>query len=204
MRRLRNAALSVLIASAVAVAGGCAVSPDEAPRDIEQAAADVAQNASPSAQVAEGTGRIYLTATSGAGQAASLRSVSRDVGDDLDALLSALLAGPNTNEFADGYRSALPAGLTINARQRRGDLITLDLSDEMQDLSGDALVLGLAQIVYTVSELTGVERVLITVDGTQTQWPDGTGQLQSDALTVYDYPGLEPSTQPAYPAVPSQ
>ena len=56
----------------------------------------------------------------------------------------------------------------------------------------------------TVSELTGVERVLITVDGAQTQWPDGTGRLQSDALTVYDYPGLEPSTQPAYPAVPSQ
>lgn len=202
MRVHRNAAVAVLIA--LAAAGGCAVSPDEAPRDIEQAAADVAQNASPSAQVAEGTGRIYLTATSGAGQATGLRSVARDVGDDLDALLAALLAGPNTNEFADGYRSALPPDLTVNGRQRRGDLIAIDLTDEMQGLSGNALILGLAQLVYTVSELTGVERVLITVDGVQPQWPDGTGRLQSDALTVYDYPGLEPSTQPAYPAVPSQ
>lgn len=202
MRRHRNAAVTVLIA--LTVAGGCAVSPDEAPRDIVQAAADVAQNASPSAQVAEGTGRIYLTVTSGTGQATILRSVARDAGDDLDALLAALLAGPNTNEFADGYRSSLPPDLAVNGRQRRGDLIALDLTDEIKDLSGNSLILGLAQIVYTVSELAGVERVLITVDGVQPQWPDGSGRLQSDPLTVYDYPGLEPSTQPAYPAVPSQ
>jgi spore germination protein GerM len=202
MRRHRNAAVTVLIA--LVIASGCAVSADEAPRDIVQAAADVAQSASPSAQAARGTGRIYLTAASGAGQATSLRSVARDVGDDLDAVLSALLAGPNANEFADGFRSALPPDLTVKGRQRRGDLITLDLTDEIQDLSGNALILGLAQVVYTVSELTGVERVLITVDGAQTQWPDGNGRLQSDALTVYDFPGLEPSTQPAYPSAPSQ
>jgi spore germination protein GerM len=202
MLRHRIVALGVL--AALVLTGGCSVSPDEVPRDIDQAAADVAQNASPSDQAAEGTGRIYLTATSGAGQVTTLRSVARDVGDDLDALLDALLAGPNTTEFADGYRSALPPGLAVNSRQRRGDVVSLDLGAEIQGLAGGALILALAQIVYTVSELPGVERVLVTVDGAPQQWPDGTGQLQSDALTVYDYPGLEPSTQPAYPAVPSQ
>ncbi|MEX1105467.1 MAG: GerMN domain-containing protein, partial [Ilumatobacteraceae bacterium] len=183
---------------------GCAVAFDEAPRDIDLGAADVAQDASPSVQAAEGTGRIYLTSTSGAGQATTLRSVARDAGDDVDALLAALLAGPNANEFADGYRSALPAGLAVNGRQRRGNLVVIDLSDDIQDLSGTALILALAQIVYTLTGLTNVDRVLVTVDGEQPQWPDGTGQLQSDPLTVYDYPGLEPSAQPAYPAVPSQ
>lgn len=200
----RPSLLGLSIAVAAALAGGCAVSPDEAPRDVVQAAADVSQDASPSDQAAEGSGRIYLTAPSGNGQSATLRSVARDVGDDLDAVLAALLAGPNSTEFADGYRSALPPELTVNGRQRRGDLISIDLSDDIQGLSGNALVLALAQVVYTVSELPGVGRVLVTVDGTPQQWPDGKGELQSDALTVYDYPGLEPSTQPAYPAVPSQ
>lgn len=187
------------------VAAGCAVSADEAPRDIDPAAADAAQDTSPSAQAAEGSGRIYLTSISGGGQAAAtLRSVARDVGDDPDAVLAALLAGPNTDEFADGYRSSLPTGLTVQSRQRRGDLISIDVSDDIQSLSGSALVLALAQIVYTLSELPGVARVLVTVDGVPQQWPDGGGQLQSGPLTVYDYPGLEPSTQPAYPAVPSQ
>jgi hypothetical protein len=41
------------------------------------------------------------------------------------------------------------------------------------------------------------------VDGAEARWPASNGELQSDPLTVYDFPGLEPSTQPAYPAVPS-
>lgn len=204
MRRTALAALVVTL-----VAAGCSVSADDAPRDIEQAASDLDQGTSPSAQAAEGSGRIYLTATTGAGQATTLRSVSRDVGEDdidavIDAVVDALLAGPNATELAQGYRSALPAGLEVTSRQRRGTLVALDLSSQIQDLSGNALIVALAQIVYTLSEVSGVDRVLLTVDGVQPQWPDGRGQLRSDPLTVYDYPGLEPSAQPAYPAVPSQ
>ena len=44
----------------------------------------------------------------------------------------------------------------------------------------------------------------LRVDGETRGWPDGSGELQESALTVYDYPGLAESSQPPYPAVPSQ
>jgi hypothetical protein len=45
--------------------------------------------------------------------------------------------------------------------------------------------------------------VKILVDGADQQWPAGDGALQSEPLTVYDYPGLVVSAQPAYPAIPT-
>ena len=33
-------------------------------------------------------------------------------------------------------------------------------------------------------------------------WPDGRGEQQTEALTVYDFPGLAESTQPPFPAIP--
>ena len=60
-----------------------------------------------------------------------------------------------------------------------------------------------AQIVFTASEVDGVESVNILINGADQQWPSGNGELQSAPLTVYDYPGLVQSSQPAYPAIPT-
>ena len=43
----------------------------------------------------------------------------------------------------------------------------------------------------------------ITTEGRTTAWPNVNGQLQTGELTVFDYPGLLRTTQPAFPAVPS-
>jgi hypothetical protein len=51
--------------------------------------------------------------------------------------------------------------------------------------------------------VNGVTGVTITVEGNEVSWPASNGKLKAEPLTVYDFPGLEPSTQPAYPAVPS-
>jgi hypothetical protein len=51
--------------------------------------------------------------------------------------------------------------------------------------------------------LPGVSSVAITVDGSPQQWPAGSGELQSEPLTRYDFPGLVQSSQPAFPPVPS-
>jgi spore germination protein GerM len=185
------------------VVSACAVGTDEAPRDIEQATVLV-RDTNDDAQAAGGAGRIYLTVPGVSGEPTRLRSVARDVGDDPDAVVAALLAGPNGDEFTDQLRTALPDGLQVITLQRRaGGIVDLDVTDEIQQLSGDVQVLALAQIVYTVSELNGIEAVRISVDGESVQWPDGNGELTIGPLTVYDFPGLEPTAQPAYPAVPS-
>jgi spore germination protein GerM len=55
----------------------------------------------------------------------------------------------------------------------------------------------------TASEITGVSSVVIAIEGRNQQWPAANGELQSDPLTRYDFPGLVTSSQPAFPSVPS-
>ena len=45
--------------------------------------------------------------------------------------------------------------------------------------------------------------VQLLVDGVAQQWPAGNGEARSEPLTVYDYPGMVQSSQPAYPAIPT-
>ncbi|MGD9997539.1 MAG: GerMN domain-containing protein [Ilumatobacteraceae bacterium] len=201
MRRV--AAALVLGASLLAA---CSVASDNSPRDIDAKDLDLnVQDPSDVGQAAAGAGRIYLLAPDVPGQPSRLRSVARDIDDDPAAVMAALLAGPNSNEFEDRFRSGLPSDTQVLGITRRsGGVLALDLNDAITQLRGDELILALAQIVYSLSEVSGVTGVVITVEGADTRWPASSGELQSDPLTVYDYPGLEPSTQPAYPAVPSE
>lgn len=82
-------------------------------------------------------------------------------------------------------------------------MLTLDVTQELTELTGSGLVQALAQIVYTASELDGVEKVQITVEGGQQAWPRGDLEFTTEPLTVYDYPGMVRNAQPAYPSVPS-
>jgi spore germination protein GerM len=79
----------------------------------------------------------------------------------------------------------------------------VNVSSELQQLTGEALIDGVAQIVLTASEITGVSAVSIAIDGVPQQWPSSSGGLQSEPLTRYDFPGLVLSSQPAFPSVPS-
>lgn len=204
MNRHRRVVAGLALLGALVVAG-CSVAPDNTPRDIDSGALDlVAQNASNVGQAAAGSGRIYLLSPEVPGEPARLQSVARDINDDVDAVMAALLAGPNTDELNDRYRTGLPAGmgvLSITLRSR--GVVQLNLDDAIATLRGDDLILALAQIVYTLNDVNGITGVAITVQGAESRWPAGNGELQSDPLTVFDYPGLEPTTQPAFPAVPS-
>jgi spore germination protein GerM len=139
---------------------------------------------------------------------ARLVSVRRDVGAssglDPSAVLKALFAGPNVLEQGDDITTVLPAGLEVlRWSSRFGGVVTIDLPEAFRELSGETLTLGLAQIVHTVTAMGGVSGVRITVGQESMGWPDVNGQLQDDPLTVYDYPGLVRTSQPAFPAVPS-
>jgi spore germination protein GerM len=78
-------------------------------------------------------------------------------------------------------------------------MVRVDLTDDILESTGDDLVSALAQIVFSLGELSGVERIDITVDGQAQDWPRGDGSFTSEPLTVYDYPGRASSSQPAYP-----
>lgn len=192
-----------LLVAAVALAG-CGISTDDAPRNIPAAdQEELGISADRSAGAATGTARVYLLAPEASGQTQVLQAVARDVDETADALLTELLAGPNAGETDRQFRTALPDDMRLLTTARRGSVLRVDVSGELAELSGQVLVAAVAQIVFTASELDGVQSVQILVDGATQQWPTGSGELQSAPLTVYDFPGLVQSSQPAYPAIPS-
>jgi spore germination protein GerM len=192
----------------MALAGGalsaCGIGTDDGPRNVppaDQQQLGVANDRS--AGAATGTARVYLLAPEGAGQSQALQAVARDVSENAPEVIGELLAGPNAEELVGQFRTALPSGLQLLSATRRGSVLQVDVSQELGELSGEALVAAVAQIVFTASELDGVQSVKILIDGTGQQWPAGNGELQSVPLTIYDYPGLVLSSQPAYPAIPT-
>ncbi len=197
-----------LVAVLVAVAspmflGACGITSDSTPRDIPAQEQLPVSGGDSQAGAATGTARVYLLTPETTGQASTLVAVARDVVESPEELLRALMAGPNEGELDRQLRTALPVGMELRSATRKGVVLVIDVSRELQQVSGQPLVLAVAQIVFTASELSGVRSVQILVEGASRQWPAGNGEVQSDPLTVYDFPGQVQSAQPAYPAIPS-
>jgi hypothetical protein len=200
-RRLSSLLSAGLLAAAIA---GCTIDAESSPRDIAvRDRGDLSINFDQPAGAATGSGRIYLLSPEVLGQPRTLQSVARDVGDTPAEATRTLFEGPNTEELQGMLRSAIPPGTRLLGVHQDGGQLIVDVSNEMQQLTGEALIDGVAQIVLTASAITGVASVSITIDGVAQQWPAGSGELQSQPLTRYDFPGLVLSSQPAFPSVPS-
>ena len=186
------------------LAGSCSISAESTPRDIAvRDRRDLRANFDQAAGAATGSGRIYLLSPEIIGQPRTLQSVARDVGDTATDAMRALFEGPNTDERQALLRSAIPPGTRLLDATQNGEELIVNVSSELQQLTGEALIDGVAQIVLTACEITGVSAVSIEIDGVPQQWPAANGELQSQPLTRYDFPGLVLSSQPAFPSVPS-
>jgi len=201
---MRRPAVVVLAALSLVVAG-CEIQPDAAPRDIppgERLPLD--PSSGPDAGQASGAGRIFLAVTDPDGGEVRLRSVLREASETA-SLFEALIGGPNGDEVDVGLETMLPPDLVLNTPPRiTANTLTLDVSEEILSLSSDQARLAVAQIVFTANEIEGVRSVRLRVDGTAREWPNGRGELLTEALTIYDYPGVAESSQPPYPPLPSR
>lgn len=197
-RRLLTAAF---VAASLVVAG-CTIQQDESSRIIpnEQRGQFGLQ---PTGDVAAGSNRIFLLAPASGDEQPRLRSALRGVPNDPEEIVKSLFAGPNADEQERGLSSALPDDLELlDARVLRRDL-TVDVTDAFDQLTPDALRLAVAQLVATANEIEGVENLRLRIDGENQLWPLGDGENTDRVLTIYDYPGLIESSQPAYPGVPT-
>jgi Sporulation and spore germination len=188
----------------VIVATSCSIDPEGAPRDIAvHDRRDLTANFDQAAGAAVGSGRIYLLSPEILGQPRTLQSVARDIENTPAAAMKALFEGPNTDELTALLRSAIPSGTRLLGVTQDGAELVVNVSNELQQLTGEALIDGVAQIVLTASGIKGVSSVSIAVDGVPQQWPAASGTLQSEPLTRYDFPNRVVSSQPAFPTVPS-
>ena len=199
---MRRSTTSVIVAMLLAVSA-CSIQPDAAPRDIPEGERGLLDPVTPEGGEAAGSTRVFLVADGDEGQR-RLRSVLRRVDATPTAALEELFKGANDQEDEAGLGSELPAELTLLDADPIAGTLQVDVSQEILDLPAPALLLAVAEIVFTASELDGVREVRLKVNGQNREWPDGSGELQSRALTVYDYPGLAESSQLAYPPIPSE
>lgn len=196
----RLAALLTILALAPSA---CSIGSDDSPRTIgADQRTELQLGNGQQGGAATGAARIYLVAPDEPGQSRKLQPVARDVDETAQSLLAALFQGPNDDERDAQLRTALPADAHLLGTRLQSGVLVVDVSNELQLLSGDSLVTAVAQIVLTASE-AGVDRIRIVVDGTAQQWPAGNGELKSEPLTPYDFPGLVVSAQPSYPPLPS-
>lgn len=192
-------------AGAIAIAlwatlSACGLQPDAAPRDLPGDEQAIALSGSNSGSDATGAGRIFLVAP---GDDQLLRSVPREASTRRE-LVEILLRGPNDTELEAQYSSFIPAGTELLSERSQGQILTIDLAGGITELSGANLARAIAQIVYTVSELEGVEAVKIRVQDEDLAWPKANGETTSDPLRIFDYPNLVVTAQPDFPAVPAQ
>lgn len=180
---------------------GCSFGPENTSQVIPESQQQKLDESTSSNETGSGLGRVYLQRTESTG-GTILAGVQRNLSTDPFDVVQVLLNGPIEAEQDAGLRSAIPASTELlSARYVASDLVRVDLTSEIFQATGDDLVSSVAQIVLSLSDIRGIQRVIIAVNGQVNEWPKGDGSLTSQPLTAFDFPGRAISSQPAYPAV---
>ena len=104
----------------------------------------------------------------------------------VDHVLRLLLRGPSDDDLPL-VRSALDPGDAVVDAPPSGGQLTIDLAADFGRLSPSEQVLGLGQLVFTVTEVPGVGRVLFRSAGAELAVPLPNGQLAQRAVSRDDY-----------------
>jgi hypothetical protein len=84
----------------------------------------------------------------------------------LRGALEELFSGPTSTDRARGLTSAVPEGVSVLGASIANGTATVDLSGSFDDGGGSAsMFLRLAQLVHTVTQFPGVERLALRLEG---------------------------------------
>ncbi len=110
------------------------------------------------------------------------------------AAVSGLLAGPTPAEAAAGAGSAVPAGTQLLGISLHGGVATVDLTSEFEGDGAARQRLGLAQLVYGVTQFPTVHALRLHLDGQPvTAFADGLVLPDPITRTSMGFPRLVPA-----------
>jgi spore germination protein GerM len=129
---------------------------------------------------------VYLEGSRG------LVPVTRHVRGEVDArsALDALLEGPSGAETRLGLSSAIPSRDAVRLVTDEDGTATVELSSDFRDGTVTHQVAALAQIVYTLTGVPGVEEVRFEIDGALAAVPRHDGSLTREPVNRSDYDEL--------------
>jgi hypothetical protein len=120
------------------------------------------------------------------------------------AALAAVLDGPTGLEGEIGYGSTVPAATVIGAVTVTDRIATVELSGDFEEPSGALTdTLRVAQVVFTLTAVDGIDAVLFSIDGTVRD-VIGTHGVEVDAVNGAvrdDFPEARPPILLEQPAV---
>jgi spore germination protein GerM len=173
------------------------LNPEDQPGATSSTEAPVAAGGASSPKV------FFLTGADTAGSE-RLQEVSRDVAALPTPLLTALLKGLTPDDRDRSLQTAIPAETQLIETNLEPDgTLVVNLNDAFFEAKGASQTKAVAQIVYTATGLAQVKRVRLLVDSQPRDWVRGDGVAVSTPLTRFDYPELNPSSQPDYPPEPA-
>jgi len=187
--------------AAAALLGACSLSTDDEPQAIEGPV--VESSASSQASTIElpdadaENVSVWFLQNRSSGVGAFLVEGSRKVAFPaspetwIDALLQ---QPPDSSEKAEGFWSAIPADAQlVSEPEQSGHVLTVQLPDRVyEDLHGLIAQYALAQIVFTATEIPGIESVQFLRDDGVFAAIDGTGQARTDPLGRDDFVDVMP------------
>lgn len=185
-RRSRTGAVVAAVVVAVTVlAVGCGVPIDSGPRAINRSTTtmETTSTTAPRDSVYEVT--VYFVNNRDGLQAVNFDlSHEATPSDAINKLLSTTPRAPLKNR--------IPSGTVLTGLEPRGNLVTVDLSSAINDISGDSQKEAFAQIVFTVLEFPQYSRVSFRIDGKAVEAP--TDSSNRSVVTAADYdPPLNPN-----------
>lgn len=116
-----------------------------------------------------------------------------------ELVVRALLSGPTRNELGMGFSTAIPAAVELSGVTVQNGIAAVDFNSAFS-APGDEYLLRLAQVVYTLSQLDGVEAVLFYTEHHQLLVPDQNHQQHSDPVSKARYSRFGPRDPFAAPA----
>jgi len=129
-----------------------------------------------------------------------LAPVTREAPGDLtpvEATMRALLEGPTTEELARGINSEIPPQTSLLEVRVLNLVADVDLSTEFQGpASHDAILLRVAQVVWTLVRLPEVTAVRFVIDGEPVSVVTDDGTVVDRPVTAPDYSAVAPAEAP--------
>ena len=185
----------VVLAGALLALAACGIPLDEEPRAIS--ADDIGlvtttTTTTPAPTVTGPETRVMSLYFVGEGDVLAKSDRATEQAPTVQFVLSELLGGTTAMERDDGLFSAIPEGTQLLGTSVNSItfVATVNLSEDINSITGARLTQAYAQLVFTATALPDVESVRFAIDGDPVNVP--TDRADQDVVTTADYRSLAP------------